>query len=581
MQSRENKEVKVKSAESSIHIILDIDETLAYREYFPSHSLQNITRDFYRRKLKPEDIIEYSLNEDEFKGDVLCLLHPGVREFIQYISQIPGVNLSFFSNAIPGMNFSFVEQLLGRALGNKNHLLVTIFSRQHCTDNKKNIKEIIGKKESLDRVLLIDDRESVVYPDQRKNALITHGPKDRDLIQVDGRNFFDVNHIFYIVGLLAEALESGDENFLDRIQNSQKKKENLKWSYYLRGLAELRKINPELYFSIGNRLRTLSKVTEMGCPYVVEDLLNNSEEKIESSEKNTSLHIATRNGNVEILTLLLKHHANIEARDAEENTPFIIAAKFGHLKIVNFLFEQGADINARNSKGENALFFAFNNNDKLISALFQQNEHYKVYNKTHKQGALQDWVSSMNNKMDVVILYNYLKRTMQLSEHKAWIGEIKKIAQMHILTLQHLEKQSSHQKQNPIIERHIRDFLKTSILPFFKNPLLDKYLMSQTNTLDEKDNISAEKLGEPTTLKNDRLQEPEYKALSQESSNSFRSSKFCIFSKENLGISIWKIIKQISISCISSLRIVFSISGFVESLRDDENHRYNNHNYSN
>ncbi len=468
-------EEKKNEVKSSIHIVLDIDGTLALRE----PDLSNTTINFYRHRFKLDDIIEHRINVDGFETDVFCLLHPGVRAFIQYISQIPKVELSFFSTAIEEMNVNFVEQLLDKSLGNRNHLLVTIFSRQHCVNNKKDISKIIGKTASLDRVILIDDTEFVVCPGQRKNALITRGPTY--LTSVNNQNFFDINHIFYIVGLLAEALASGYENFLDRIQES---KEKFKWPYYLRGLAELKKFDPELYFYIGNRPRTLPAVTKIGCPYVVADLLNCREE-IESSDdnQNTALHIAAKNGSTEVLTLLLDRNANKEARNIKKNTPLIIAAKFDHLKIAKILLARNADINAQNTSGETALFHAFNNhNAKLVSALFQQSQYYNALKKIQSQKKLlevaDNWIKSMDNKIDVLILYKYLKKTPPLAKHQ---HVIKKIAQTRILELQKREKHSSDQDKNPKVEQHIRVFLKTSKIPFFKNPLFDDYLMLQKN----------------------------------------------------------------------------------------------------
>jgi len=460
------------NVKSSIHIVLDIDGTLALRKLDPS----NTTINFYRNSFNIDDILEYRINVDKFENYVFCVLHPGARAFIQFISQIPKVKLSFFSSATEEINISFVKKLLDKSLGNKHHFPVTIFSRPYCANNKKDISKIIGKTTSLKRVILIDDNEFVVCPDQRKNALITRGPAC--LRKVDNQNFFDVNHIFYIVGLLAEALKSGYENFLDLIQ---KNKEKFKWPYYLQGLAELKKFDPELYFYIGNRPRTLSAVTQIGCAYLVEDLLNCGEE-IESADdnQNTALHIAAQNGYSEVLTLLLDNKANKEARNIEKNTPLIIAAKFDHLKIANILLERNAAINAQNICDETALFYAFTqHNVKLISALFKESPYYNTLKKTQNQNELlkvvDNWMRSINNKIDVLILYKYLKKTEPLAKQQ---NVIKKIAQTRILELQKLE---SDQGKNLKVERHIKVFLKTSKIPFFKNPLLDNYLMLQKN----------------------------------------------------------------------------------------------------
>lgn len=56
-----------------------------------------------------------------------------------------------------------------------------------------------------------------------------------------------------------------------------------------------------------------------------------------------SCHI---NGNIEIVKILIEAGANVNARDGEGWTPLMIASHFGQIEIIRVLLESGADINS-------------------------------------------------------------------------------------------------------------------------------------------------------------------------------------------------------------------------------------------
>lgn len=60
----------------------------------------------------------------------------------------------------------------------------------------------------------------------------------------------------------------------------------------------------------------------------------------------------------EIVDLLIKHGADIEARDEEEATPLIRAAAFGQTGIVRALLDHGANVGAKDKYGNTALIAA-------------------------------------------------------------------------------------------------------------------------------------------------------------------------------------------------------------------------------
>lgn len=77
-------------------------------------------------------------------------------------------------------------------------------------------------------------------------------------------------------------------------------------------------------------------------------------DSLETETNNTALHMACANGFDLIVTLLIKHGANINAKNISGNTPLHWACLNGKEKIVDILLEQKVDdkhvvdVNAKN-----------------------------------------------------------------------------------------------------------------------------------------------------------------------------------------------------------------------------------------
>jgi ankyrin repeat protein len=65
------------------------------------------------------------------------------------------------------------------------------------------------------------------------------------------------------------------------------------------------------------------------------------------AEKDFALRMASYNGHIDIVKILLDHGADIHAYD---NSALRWSAKNGHMNIVNMLLEKGADIHANNDQ---------------------------------------------------------------------------------------------------------------------------------------------------------------------------------------------------------------------------------------
>lgn len=87
----------------------------------------------------------------------------------------------------------------------------------------------------------------------------------------------------------------------------------------------------------------------------------------------TSLHIAARNGNVQIAKILIDNGANVNAIDNEGWTPLMRATTSGNSELVGMLLDHGADASKVNSVGETAIIQAASSGcDECLNILFSK-----------------------------------------------------------------------------------------------------------------------------------------------------------------------------------------------------------------
>ena len=86
----------------------------------------------------------------------------------------------------------------------------------------------------------------------------------------------------------------------------------------------------------------------------------------------TALHYAAANGSVEVIALLLEHHAYIDTESPNKTTPLMMATRFGKLDAVRLLIAEGADMTLKNDLGMTALDFAKESQHGDLTELLQQ-----------------------------------------------------------------------------------------------------------------------------------------------------------------------------------------------------------------
>ncbi|XP_069690783.1 ankyrin-1-like [Periplaneta americana] len=71
-----------------------------------------------------------------------------------------------------------------------------------------------------------------------------------------------------------------------------------------------------------------------------------------------ALHLAVREGHLSVVKYLVEHGADIQLGNNKEYTPLFIAVAAGHLSVVDFLVQNGARINVGNYCGETPIYVA-------------------------------------------------------------------------------------------------------------------------------------------------------------------------------------------------------------------------------
>jgi hypothetical protein len=116
-------------------------------------------------------------------------------------------------------------------------------------------------------------------------------------------------------------------------------------------------------FTGQNADRPLFYVANFGFRDAAEHIITEHPERVNAKGRYgvTPLHTAARKGHTDILSLLLKHGADMEARVMSDETPLHQASMQGNVEAGRCLLDHGADINSRARSNMTPLFAAVRN----------------------------------------------------------------------------------------------------------------------------------------------------------------------------------------------------------------------------
>ncbi|NGX57371.1 MAG: hypothetical protein K940chlam3_00262 [Chlamydiae bacterium] len=92
------------------------------------------------------------------------------------------------------------------------------------------------------------------------------------------------------------------------------------------------------------------------------------------TNEHTPLHLATWDNNCKVMKLLLDNNANVHAENTNGNTPLHIASKQGHSKAVSLLLENKAKVDKDNDHKKTALYYAAENDHLKVVKVLVQNK---------------------------------------------------------------------------------------------------------------------------------------------------------------------------------------------------------------
>jgi ankyrin repeat protein len=119
-------------------------------------------------------------------------------------------------------------------------------------------------------------------------------------------------------------------------------------------------------------------------------------------DRNTPLHEASINGHVDVARLLIEHGADIAARSVLESSPLHEASEGGHVGVVRLLIEHGAGAAAQGWLGRTPLHLASNCGHVDVARLLIEHGAYPVAQNKHGTTPLHE--ASKNGYVDVARL---------------------------------------------------------------------------------------------------------------------------------------------------------------------------------
>lgn len=107
-------------------------------------------------------------------------------------------------------------------------------------------------------------------------------------------------------------------------------------------------------------MKPIQLASAFGHYDIVKWLLDHTKQDLEKGDKfgRTPLILASRNGHLKILSLLIKYKANLNTVDTSGNSALHYAGAYGFIECVEYLLKVGADPNGENLWKTNVLQIA-------------------------------------------------------------------------------------------------------------------------------------------------------------------------------------------------------------------------------
>ncbi len=236
------------------------------------------------------------------------------------------------------------------------------YFREHLTDHDvQKIMDLYGAKRVVvghtivpnvsslygGKVIAIDVKHDVALSRRIANGLVF---KNYDLFAVNVRGKREPIEEFMTEEIVLgtfKAIKSGDDEKVMHFLNAGKDRIN---KYYF-----------------GDRITLLSESIRHKRADLVKYLLENGADADMSVQNMTPLMLAIQVGEQEIINLLIKDGANINALNKQRRTPLFYCAKYGDKEIAEFLIKNGANAQMKDKKGRTPAQYAFECDNKQVA----------------------------------------------------------------------------------------------------------------------------------------------------------------------------------------------------------------------
>lgn len=116
---------------------------------------------------------------------------------------------------------------------------------------------------------------------------------------------------------------------------------------------------------------SLMLATVEGSVDVMNELLKSTKVRSQVTDKDvlgrTALHIAVKEGFIEITKSLMERSARVNAKDAEGRQPLMVACEHGRLECAKVLTKKGAEVNSQDKLKRTALMYACLNGFEVLA----------------------------------------------------------------------------------------------------------------------------------------------------------------------------------------------------------------------
>ncbi|CAK58167.1 unnamed protein product (macronuclear) [Paramecium tetraurelia] len=138
----------------------------------------------------------------------------------------------------------------------------------------------------------------------------------------------------------------------------------------------------------------------------------------QDGNQNSALHIAVKNGNIQLVQALIYKQINLEIENSEKMTSLILASYHGNVELFQILINSGAQVNHQDIYGNTSLHYACKFNSKEIVAIILKLPNL-IFKPNHDQRYPDYYVQ------DTEILQLFTQFQLEHSKQKQKTKEIK------------------------------------------------------------------------------------------------------------------------------------------------------------